>query len=171
MRVAKMGDARLIAASAQERERLGEIASGFSEEDLTRYLQLSLDLFTDLQASLQPRFHLELGLIRMVQAGRLLPIEEALASLGGALPPVTPSVPAPKASTPSSPATQARIPVAPTSNIQNPTSDADWKERLHSTLMEIGMPFTADAVEHSTVTASASELQFTAPEEFMLGMN
>src|SRR5947207_15736190 len=104
--VAKVGDARLIAASAEERGRLREIAGAFSEEDLTRYLQLSLDLFTDLQASLQPRFHLELGLIRMVQAGRLIPIEEALANLGpgsgpkAAAPPATPPpapVAAPKA--------------------------------------------------------------------------
>jgi len=50
------GDVKLIPASAQERERLTQIAGPFSEEDLTRYLQLSLDLFTDLQASLQPRF-------------------------------------------------------------------------------------------------------------------
>ena len=49
-----------------------EIAAQFSEEDLTRYLQLSLDLFRDLQFSLQPRFHLEIGLLRMVQAGRLV---------------------------------------------------------------------------------------------------
>ena len=56
----------------------------FSEEDLTRYLQLSLDLFRDLQSSLQPRLHLEMGLLRMVQAGRLQPIEEALADLGRA---------------------------------------------------------------------------------------
>src|SRR3989475_2243778 len=81
--VVKVGDARLIPASAQERERLAEIARPFSEEDLTRYLQLSLDLFRDLQFSLQPRFHLELGLIRMVQAGRLVSIEQALSNLGG----------------------------------------------------------------------------------------
>jgi DNA polymerase III subunit gamma/tau len=70
---------RLVAASAQQREKLAAIAARFSEEDLTRYLQLSLDLFRDLQFSLQPRFHLEIGLLRLVQAGRLLPIEEALA--------------------------------------------------------------------------------------------
>src|SRR5947208_11372150 len=51
-------DTRVIAASAAQREQLAEIAARFSEEDLTRYLQLSLDLFTDLQSSLQPRFHL-----------------------------------------------------------------------------------------------------------------
>jgi DNA polymerase III subunit gamma/tau len=82
--VAKVADPRLIAASAEERSRLKQAAAAFSEEDLTRYLQLSLDLFTDLQASLQPRFHLELGLVRLVQAGRLQPIEEALAGLAGA---------------------------------------------------------------------------------------
>ena len=171
--VAKIGDARLIAASAQERERLREIAGAFSEEDLTRYLQLSLDLFTDLQASLQPRFHLELGLIRMVQAGRLLPIEEALASLGPA--PSTPAVPgAPKpvpVAAPKGPspfeldrAKKAAQPETP------PATDAEWKERLHRALMEIGMKFTADAVEHSTIVASPFELQFTSPEEFLLAM-
>ncbi|MEO7653245.1 MAG: DNA polymerase III subunit gamma/tau, partial [Bryobacteraceae bacterium] len=82
--VAKVADVRLIPASAAERERLTDTARGFSEEDLTRYLQLSLDLFRDLQSSLQPRFHLELGLIRMVQAGKLIAIEEALAMLGTA---------------------------------------------------------------------------------------
>src|SRR5438477_795265 len=82
--VARIGgaDTRLVAASAAQRERLAEIAGKFSEEDLTRYLQLSLDLFRDLQSSLQPRFHLEIGLVRLVYAGRLLPIEEALSSVG-----------------------------------------------------------------------------------------
>src|ERR1017187_2465438 len=76
-------DTRLVAASAAQREKLGKIAGAFSEEGLTRYLQLSLDLFKDLQYSLQPRFHLEIGLVRLVQAGRLLPIEQVLAGLGG----------------------------------------------------------------------------------------
>src|SRR5690349_9104491 len=74
-------DTRLIAGSPGERARLGEISAAFSEEDLTRYLQLTLDLFRDLQASLQPRFHLEVGLMKLVQAGRLTSIEEALAGL------------------------------------------------------------------------------------------
>jgi DNA polymerase-3 subunit gamma/tau len=82
-------DTRLVAASAAQREKLATIARGFSEEDLTRYLQLSLDLFKDLQYSLQPRFHLEIGLVRLVQAGRLLPIEQALAGLGPGLGPGT----------------------------------------------------------------------------------
>src|SRR5579864_4121770 len=51
-------ETRLVAASEAQRQKLVEIASQFSEEDLARYLQLALDLFKDLQASLQPRFHL-----------------------------------------------------------------------------------------------------------------
>ena len=151
--VAKVGDVKLIPASAQERERLIEIARPFSEEDLTRYLQLSLDLFGALQFSLQPRFHLELGLIRMVQAGRLIPIEEALAGLGPA--PPRPTAPAP---------------IPPTSNIQHPTSALEWKQRLHAALMESGLQYTADGVEHSTILASAEELQFTCAPEFTLAM-
>jgi DNA polymerase-3 subunit gamma/tau len=185
--VAKVADPKLIAASPEERGRLAEIARSFSEEDLTRYLQLSLALFTDLQASLQPRFHLELGLIRMVQAGRLQPIEEALASLGSA--PPNPPRPVPPAPNPPTSGVQntTRNPTSvkgptpfeidrakkagqPQDAAAPPTSDEEWKERLHSTLMEIGMEFTADAVEHSTVAASANELSFTTAEAFLLGM-
>jgi DNA polymerase III subunit gamma/tau len=167
--VAKVAGAntRLIAASGREQERLVEIAAGFSEEDLTRYLQLTLDLFKDLQFSLQPRLHLEIGLLRLIQAGKLLPIEEALASLGGSGSPVPPKP------------TQARKPVPPTQathqssapNPQSPAPSGDWGQRLHSALLESGMQFTADAVEHSQVTESGNELHFTTPEEFKLAMN
>jgi DNA polymerase-3 subunit gamma/tau len=190
--VTKVGDSKLIPASAQERERLGQIAALFSEEDLTRYLQLSLDLFQDLQASLQPRFHLELGLIRMVQAGRLVSIEEALAKLGGA--PAVAASPSPQVSSPrpaappmvSKPgqprgpspfeldrAKKAMLETAPENAAppaSAPMSSEEWRERLHATLMEIGMPFTADAVEHSTLEESAGELSFTTPEQFLLAM-
>src|SRR5436190_4879847 len=49
------GETRLVAASQAEQQKLAEAAAPFSEDDLTRYLQLSLDLFRDLQSSLQPR--------------------------------------------------------------------------------------------------------------------
>ncbi len=80
-------DSRLVTASPSERAEMARIAAAFSEEDLTRYLQLALDLFRDLQFSLQPRFHLEIGLLKMVQAGKLISIEEALASIGHRQPP------------------------------------------------------------------------------------
>jgi DNA polymerase-3 subunit gamma/tau len=178
--VAKVGDVKLIPASAQERERLRDIALGFSEEDLTRYLQLALDLFVDLQESLQPRFHLELGLIRMVQAGRLVPIEQALASLGSAPEEKLKAAPPPPAPIQVSGPAPPRGPspfeldrakkAAVHAEMEAPASDVEWKQRLHAELMEIGMKFTADGVEHSTIVALAGELQFTTPEEFMLAM-
>ena len=81
-------DTRLIAATPSEQKRLSEVTKDFSEEDLTRYLQLTLDMFRDLQYSLQPRLHMELGLVRLVHAGRLKSIEEILASLASGAAPV-----------------------------------------------------------------------------------
>jgi len=99
---------RLLGASPSERERFGVVAAKFSEEDLTRYLQLTLDLFKDLQYSLQPRLHLELGLVKLVQAGRLASIEQLIATLGSGAPPA----PAPPASSP--PAGGVKLPPPPT---------------------------------------------------------
>ena len=67
----------------------------FSEEDLTRYLQLTLDLFQDMQSSLQPRLHLEFGLLKLVHAGQLQSIEEAISRLGADTP-LRASAPAPR---------------------------------------------------------------------------
>ena len=99
---------RLIAASDPEQKALLETAAAFSEEDLTRYLHLTLELYKSLQTSLQPRLHLELGLMKLVQAGRLRSIEEALSGLPQAS--VTAAASAqnarstpPRASAPSSP--------------------------------------------------------------------
>jgi len=158
------GDTRLIAASAGERQRLAEAAAQFSEEDLTRYLQLSLDLFRDLQFSLQPRFHLELGLLRMVQAGRLVSIEEALAGLGerrgdaASRRPAETAKPAPSSARP-----------APVTRPPAPSPSA-WRQKLHATLMDLGMQFTADAIEHSEVTEANGELHFITPREFSVAM-
>jgi DNA polymerase III subunit gamma/tau len=144
---------KLIAASLPEQERLAEIAAGFSEDDLTRYLQLTLDTFKELQFSLQPRLHLEMGLLRLVHAGRLQSIEEALSNLGTGGGPAT------------SPLKKAAPPPA------KPPVLGDWKQRLHSAFTELGLPFTADAIEHSEVKESAGELQFITPKEFSLAMN
>lgn len=72
---------RLISASRTEVEQLSKIAERFSEKDLTRYLNIMLEVFGQLQHSLQPRFHLELGLMRLIHAGRMSTVEQALAEL------------------------------------------------------------------------------------------
>ena len=162
-------DARLIAASPAEREQMARIAAGFSEPDLTRYLKLALDIFTEMQESLQPRFHLELGLVRLVHAGKLVAIEEALAGLGpaSANPPLpVPSVRPPAAAAAPPPAPPAIKPAPPPAEI----AAGEWRERLHGALLELGMKFTADAVEHSEVTQAGAELRFVTPGAFKLYM-
>ena len=161
-------DTRLVAASAAERQKLAQIASQFSEEDLSRYLQLSLDLFRDLQFSLQPRFHLEIGLVRLVQAGRLLPIEEALAQLGapGPRPPIPPAGPAPPPPrTGPSPFDLDRAKKAA------PAPAGDPREHLHSYLNEKGLTHLADAVENARITVSGADLNVIAPKSYALYFN
>jgi DNA polymerase-3 subunit gamma/tau len=120
---------------------------------------LSLDLFRDLQSSLQPRLHLEMGLLRMVQAGRLVPIEEALATLanGGTAPRAgTPPKPAPPAAIPSKPA-PAALPAS-----------GDLRSRLHAALLEAKLTHVADALEHTELAESPNELVFTTPKMYQL---
>ena len=75
-------DTRLVTAGDEERKRISGYLEYFSQEDLTRYLQLSIDLYRDLQQAIQPRFRLEVGLLKLVHAGRLTPIEKVLAEWG-----------------------------------------------------------------------------------------
>jgi len=152
-------DTRLVAASPAEQHKLYEAAQPFSEEDLTRYLQLSLDLFRDLQTSLQPRLHLEMGLLRMVQAGRLQPIEEALANLGSGTPP-------PRAATPSKPTPP--VPQQVTAPAVRSIESGDLRSRLHAALLQAKLTHVADALEHSELAESPSELVFTTPKMYQL---
>jgi DNA polymerase III subunit gamma/tau len=164
-RIAGPGASRLIAASEAQRQKLAETAARFSEEDLTRYLQLSLELFRDLQFSLQPRFHLEIGLLRMVHAGRLLPIEQALAEFpggGGAAKPL-PSVTAreEKAS--------VRDQAVPSRDRQGAASpDLPGPNRLHAHLTHQGLAHLADAVENSRIVAAGGELQIATAKTYAI---
>jgi DNA polymerase III subunit gamma/tau len=166
MRIAA-GATRLVAASDAQRQKLAETAARFSEEDLTRYLQLSLDLFRDLQFSLQPRFHLEMGLVRMVHAGRLLPIEEALADFKNSnLQPLT-SGPPPPVTRARSPITDPQsLPQSPASTPQSPNSSA--RDRLHAHLVRQGLTHLADAVENSRITVTADELRIVTAKSYAL---
>ena len=132
-----------------------EAAKQFTEDDLTRDLKLSLDLFRDLQSSLQPRLHLEMGLLRLIHASRLQPIEEVIAALGSpGAPPAAPKSP-PKA--PQKPAPSAMT-----------AADGDFRTRLAASLHEAKLTHVADAVEHSEVTETATEIIFTAPKMYQL---
>jgi DNA polymerase-3 subunit gamma/tau len=81
--MAKLGgeQTELLEISADERARAARTALLFSEEELTRNLQIVLRTFDDLNYRQEQRFHLELGLLKLIHAQRLLPIEELLSGV------------------------------------------------------------------------------------------
>ena len=79
-------DSDLIAATPDQRPALAKAAALFSEEDLTRFFQILLQTDDDLRRKPDPRVHLEMGLLRLINAARLAPLEELLAELKGSAP-------------------------------------------------------------------------------------
>jgi DNA polymerase-3 subunit gamma/tau len=77
-------DSSLLQISSEERERVERVAALFGEEDLTRHLQIMLRTHGELGYKQEQRFHLELGLLKMAHAQRLLPIEQLLSHVAGA---------------------------------------------------------------------------------------
>ena len=74
-------DSPLLQISADERARVARVAESFSEEDLTRFLQIMLRTHEELGYRPEQRFRLELGVLKMVHAQRLLPVEELLSQV------------------------------------------------------------------------------------------
>src|SRR2546423_8074244 len=79
-------DSDLIAATADQRPALAKAAALFGEEDLTRFFQILLQTDDDLRRKPDPRVHLEMGLLRLINASRLAPLEELLAELKSGVP-------------------------------------------------------------------------------------
>jgi DNA polymerase-3 subunit gamma/tau len=79
-------DSELIAATPDQRPALERGAAQFSEEDLTRFFQILLQTDDDLRRKPDPRVHLEMGLLRLINASRLAPLEELLAEVRGGAP-------------------------------------------------------------------------------------
>ena len=104
--MAKLGgeQTELLQISGDERARAARTAMLFTEEEITRNLQMMLRTFDDLNYRQEQRFHLELGLMKLVHAQRLLPLEELLSGVasgvpvrsGGSSAPRTPSAAVPR---------------------------------------------------------------------------
>ena len=76
-------DSPVLQISSDERARVARVAERFSEEDLARFMQIMLRTHSDLGYKQEQRFHLELGLLKLVHAQRLLPLEELLSGEAG----------------------------------------------------------------------------------------
>jgi DNA polymerase-3 subunit gamma/tau len=71
----------LLQISSDERSRVARVANEFSEEELARLFQIMLRTFDELGYRQEQRFHLELGVLKMVHAQRILPLEQILSQV------------------------------------------------------------------------------------------
>ena len=129
-------DSPLLQISSDERARVGRIAELFSEEDLARHLQIMLRTHGELGYRQEQRFHLELGLLKMAHAQRLLPIEQLL-SEATATPAARPGI-------------VRNIAAQPTK------SDVRRAEPVVSARSNSVSPFAADSARKGTPKAEAS---------------
>ena len=100
--MAKLGgeQTELLQISGDERARAARTALLFTEEEITRNLQIMLRTFDDLNYRQEQRFHLELGLMKLVHAQRLLPLEELLSGVVSGAPVRTTGSSAPRTPAP-----------------------------------------------------------------------
>src|SRR5246500_1463941 len=109
-------DSDLIAATPDQRPALERAAAQFSEEDLTRFFQILLQTDDDLRRKPDPRVHLEMGLLRLINASRLAPLEELLTEVRSGAPVGERSAPSSRTTTAAPPAIMSplrREPSAP----------------------------------------------------------
>jgi len=66
-------------AGETERDRLKALAARFSREDLLRAFDLLTRAEAEIRAAAQPRYHLEMALLRWIYLRKLVPIEELIA--------------------------------------------------------------------------------------------
>jgi len=111
--MAKLGgeNTGLLEIAHDERARAARTALLFTEEDLTRNLQIALRTFDELNYRQEQRFHLELGLLKLIQAQRLLPMEEILSGLASQ---TAGKRTTPQQSAPAAPVRQSAAPAPPT---------------------------------------------------------
>jgi len=110
----------ILQISTDEKKRVASIAAQFGEEELTRFLQIMLRTHGDVSYKQEQRFHLELGLLKLVHAQRLLPLEQLLSSvrLTDAAPAASPTA---RTSAPAArPTTPAARPAPPPAFTQRP---------------------------------------------------
>jgi DNA polymerase-3 subunit gamma/tau len=161
--MAKLGGEKtqLLQISGDERARAVRTATLFSEEDLTRFLQVMLRTFDELNYRQEPRLHLELGLMKLVHLQRLIPLEQILSGLPGAgrppaAPTVTRSTPRPPAATAPAPTPAPRpLPAEPAKPAAPSPFELDRQRKLSSSdAEEVERPPAAPPVVAPEVKAA-----------------
>src|SRR5437764_3642035 len=94
--VVKLGLVEKILGSAEEKRALAALADSFSEQDLIRFFDMLLRLENELRWTSQPRFHLEVGFIKLAKVGHVRDIEEVIREVKGSATPPPKRAPEPE---------------------------------------------------------------------------
>jgi DNA polymerase III subunit gamma/tau len=155
-------ESHLLQVSSDERARVGRIAELFSEEDLARFLQIMLRTHSELGYKHEQRFHLELGLLKLVHAQRLLPLEQILTGATPASTPRTGGGPGARSATNSAAASPRTAAVARTESAASPlTSDTQRKSTPRGEVTSVQPPSPAESVYHSAAIAAGTAATVT----------
>jgi DNA polymerase-3 subunit gamma/tau len=173
--MAKLGgeSTELLQISDDERARAARTAMLFAEEDLTRFLQIMLRSFDEMNYRQEPRFHLELGLLKLVHTQRLIPLEQLMSQLpagGGnaSRPSVPSSVPSRiAASTPAPAATQraASQPAPPRSVASSEAARGGSVDAPTAPAQPTFSPFESDTRRKSGPSGSAVATEMLSAAE------
>jgi DNA polymerase-3 subunit gamma/tau len=80
--VAKVsGDAALLNSAATDRRALIEQAKEFSESDLVRFFHSLTETETNLRTAAHPRYQLEVGLVKLIEVRRVVPLNSLIERL------------------------------------------------------------------------------------------
>jgi DNA polymerase-3 subunit gamma/tau len=71
-------DSELVQLPESEADALNQLAGFFSEQDLLRFFSILTKTEQDIRNSAQPRFQLEVGLVKLAQARKLFLLEDAI---------------------------------------------------------------------------------------------
>lgn len=138
----------LLETSPEECQRLADLAAEFSEQNLMRFLDILLQLHQQMRHASETRFTLELGLLKLVEAERLVALEELIAKLDGAGP-LTPNPPQPGPGGPSGSRTSGSMPSAAQRPAATPSVspfEADTlRKRQGQSTAEMPLPVAAAA--------------------------
>ncbi len=156
-------------AGEGDRDRLVALAGRFSREDLLRAFDVLMRAESDIRGAAQPRYHLEMALLRWIYLRKLVPIEELIAGVstaGGPGPGSSPRPVAPVRAPAPSPRPAADAAARP------PTLDARASGQVLSGGGHAGAGVSKDlflaeirkgkAVFYNTVVAQAQRIDVTA---------
>ena len=143
-------------AGEGERDRLKTLVARYSREDLLRAFDLLTRSEADVRAAAQPRYQLEMALLRWIHLRKLVPIEDLIASAAAGsgssrTPQPTAAKPAPAAA--SSPSSVASNPSSVASGFSRTSSESPLKDALFADIRK------SKAVFYNTVVAQAQKIE------------